>query len=302
MLSMLVSKIRKPNLFNRIIRKIGSFFYLSQWVILTSTDADHNSMTWKKFKPLLPPLDRFWADPFIWEKDNTHYLFIEEYIYPTRRGRIACLTLDNNLNITSNKVVLERPYHLSYPFLIEIDGHLFMIPETRENNGIEVYRCINFPDKWEYVKTIIPNIQAVDATLVKSGEKWWLFATVNDENGTTWDSLHLFYSDHPLSSHWTAHPKNPIINNVKSARPAGRIFSYNNHLIRPSQDCSRRYGYAINFNRIKTLNETDYEEIHETCFAPPKIGKFIAAHTYNKSSGLAVIDATILRWKLGIGR
>lgn len=298
MLSMLVSKIRKPNLFNRIIKKIGSFFYISQWIILTSSETDHNSITWKKFNPLLPPSDRFWADPFIWEQENTYYLFVEEYIYSTRRGRIACLTLDNNLNITSNNVVLERPYHLSYPFLIEIDGQLFMIPETRENNGIEVYRCVNFPDNWEYVKTLIPNVQAVDATLVKSGEKWWLFATINDETGTTWDSLHLFYSEHPLSSHWTAHPKNPIINNVKSARPAGRIFSYDNYLIRPSQDCSRRYGYAINFNRINTLNETDYEEIRETGFVPPKIGKFIATHTYNKSSGLAVIDAIFLRWKL----
>lgn len=297
MFSTFVSKLSKPKLFTRVIKKIISFFYISQWIILISPSADYKTLGWNKFRLLFPPPDRYWADPFIWVKDNKYYLFIEEFFYSTHRGRIVCLGLDSNMEIASNQVVLERSYHLSYPFLIEVDGQLYMIPETRENNGIEVYRCVKFPDKWEFVKTLIPNVQAVDATLVRSGGKWWLFATINDENGTTWDSLHLFYSDHPLSSQWTAHPKNPIVKNIKTARPAGHIFAQDNHLIRPSQDCSTRYGYALNFNHIITLNETEYEERIEHIFKPSYFGKFLSVHTYNGATGLTAIDAAVLRIK-----
>lgn len=297
MIRSFVSKLAKPSLLKRMIKKIASFFYQSQWVILISTTIEHTSLSWSKFKTLLPPLDRFWADPFIWVNENKYYLFIEEYMYSTKRGHISCLTLDSNFNILKNQIVLERPYHLSYPFLLEIDNQLYMIPETKENNKIEIYHCTNFPDKWEYVKTLIDNVQAVDATLLKAKGKWWLFTNIKEGAGTTWDSLYLFYADHPLSDQWTPHPLNPVVSDIHSARPAGHIFWHNDHLLRPSQDCSVRYGYATNFNRIVTLNEMDYKETLELSFKPPMVGKFLATHTYNNAFGLTVIDATFLRRK-----
>ncbi len=295
--STFISRLTKPRLFYRILKRIGSYFFLSQWIILLAPSAGYKSLAWKDFKSFAPPLDRFWADPFIWMHENVHYVFIEELLYSTGRGRIACLTLDNEMNILANQVVLERPYHLSYPFLFEHEGQLYMIPETGENNGIELYRCTHFPDQWEFTKTLIDNVYAVDATLVKAQDKWWLFANIEDETGSTWDALHLFYADHPLSDQWTPHPLNPVVKDINSARPAGRVFFEDGKLIRPSQDCSSRYGYATNFNRIVTLTQTDYAETCEQTFKPPANSKTLATHTFNDMGGLTAIDAKRLRRK-----
>lgn len=295
--SSLKSKLTKPHLLFRIWKKIRSYFFLDQWTILIAPSTGYKSLSWADFKPFIPPPDRSWADPFIWVQENKHYVFIEELLYSTNRGRIVCLTLDEEMNILSNQVVLERPYHLSYPFLFEHEGQLYMIPETGKNNGIELYRCTYFPNQWGFSKTLMSNIYAVDSTLLKTENKWWLFANVKEDGGSSWDTLHLYYADHPLSDQWTPHPLNPIVKDIHSARPAGRIFSHNGNLIRPSQDCSVRYGYAINFNRIVTLTETDYAEICEQTFKPPSKGGILATHTYNDVAGITVIDAKQRRRK-----
>jgi hypothetical protein len=291
MISKFISRLTKPHLLSRIRNKIRSYFFLDQWIVLLAPSSGYKSLSWKDFKPLNPPLDRFWADPFIWVHENTYYIFIEELLYSTNRGRIVCLTLDKEMNILSNQVVLERPYHLSYPFLFEYESQLYMIPETGKNNGIELYRCTRFPDKWEFEKTLIGNVYAVDVTLVNAHEKWWLFTNLQAEDGSTWDTLHLYYADHPLSDLWIPHPLNPIVKDVNSARPAGRIILHEGSLIRPSQDCSVRYGYATNFNRITALTETDYSETCEYTFKPPQKSTILATHTFNDMAGLTAIDA-----------
>lgn len=293
-----ISRLAKPHLIQRIWKRIRFYFILDQWIILVGRSTGYKSLAWENFKSLIPPIDRFWADPFIWFHENNYYIFIEEVLYSTHRGRIICLTLDSEMNIQSNQIVLERPYHLSYPFLFKHEDQLYMIPETKENNGVELYRCTQFPDQWGFVKTLIHNVCALDATLLEAHGKWWLFTYIPEEGASRWDTLHLYYADHPLSDQWTPHPLNPIIKDIRSARPAGRIFSVEGKLIRPSQNCSVRYGYAINFNQIVTLTETDYVETLEHTFKPVRKSSIHATHTYNDMAGVTVIDAILRRRKL----
>jgi len=295
--SSFISKFTKPNLLPRIWNRLRSYFFLDQWIVLLGPAKGYKALSWENFKPLLPPLDRFWADPFLWEHEGKTYLFIEELIYEENRGTIACLTLDENMDVLSKQTVLERPYHLSYPFLFEYEGQLYMLPETGKNNGIELYRCRRFPDQWEFVKTLIDNVYAVDATLLERDGKWWLFVNIKEEGGSSWDTLYLYSADRPTSDQWTPHPLNPIVKDIHSARPAGHIFMDNGNLIRPSQDCSIRYGYALNFNRIVTLSQTEYAEEQAHFFAPPHKSRTLAVHTFNELCGLAAIDATQRRRK-----
>lgn len=297
MRSNIFSKFSKPNLLRRIVKKIDSFFYYYPWIILLSKNRDYKKLDWQDFKPLLPPKDRFWADPFIWEVDGVYYLFIEEYLYSTERGRISCLTLDENLNIVSNQVVLEKDYHLSYPFIFEHNKILYMIPETGENKGVEVYRCVSFPHEWVFEKNLIKNVEAYDTTLFYANGKWWLFANLAGEDGSTWDTLNLYYSDDPLSEDWIPHPLNPIIQDVSSARPGGRIFFDGNNIIRPSQNSLVRYGYSTKFNRVTTLSTEDYAEICDFEFLPSSMKGYFATHTYNFNENLTLIDAKKRRWK-----
>ena len=245
----------------------------------------------------MPPPDRIWADPFVWAQDGKYYVFVEEMPFSTNRGHIACLTIDQGLNLLSAEIVLERPYHLSYPFLFEYNGDLYMLPETGDNRTVEVYRCIHFPDRWEFVKTLISDIHAFDATLLEANGRWWLFASMADENGFAWDTLNLYYADHPLSDKWTPHPRNPVVKDFRLARPAGTVFSHDGNLVRPSQNCYIRYGYATNFNRILTLTESDYAETCQATFAPPRFSKLLATHTWNTAGDLTAVDAVLLRRK-----
>jgi len=288
----------RPTFSQRLLRKLdktlAARFFIDQWVIMTARGADYRSLRWSAFQPLIPDKDRYWGDPFVQEKNNCYYVFIEEKMYATGLGRIACLTLDQEGRLLSNQVVLERSYHLSYPYIFKQGSETFMIPETASNRTVELYRCVRFPDRWEFVKTMMTDVYAVDTTLLEHEDKYWLFTNVKTPGGSSLDALHLYYAASPFANRWTAHPHNPVVRDIRSARPAGRIFVQDGKLIRPSQDSSRRYGYALKFNLIQKLTETEYKETYESAFDPPG-GKILATHTFNQAGELTVIDAVVRR-------
>jgi hypothetical protein len=84
----------------------------------------------------------------------------------------------------------------------------------------------------------------------------------------------------------------PIVSDVRSARPAGRIFRRAGGLVRPSQDSSLRYGYALNFNSITKLTIYDYEEELLERIEPPN-KDILAVHTYNNTDDFVVVDALL---------
>ena len=173
-----------------------------------------------------------------------------------------------------------------------------MIPETSGNKTIEIYKCVSFPDKWEFQMNLMENLHAVDTTVHYYENKFWLFVNIKENNGASaWDELFLFYSDELLTTRWIPHPQNPVISDVRQARPAGPIFTYNEKIYRPSQDCSCTYGYATNINEIIVLNETEYKEKKITTIFPEWNKKVTAVHTYSQADGLVVIDAQIKRRK-----
>ena len=90
-----------------------------------------------------------------------------------------------------------------------------MIPETAKNNTIELYKCTEFPDKWEFVKTLKHNVYAVDTTILKKDNKYWMFCNIKEKNGaSSFDELYLFYSESLISDRWIPHPQTPIVSDV----------------------------------------------------------------------------------------
>ena len=280
----------------KLDKTLASWFFIDQWVIMTALGMDYASLQWDGLTPLVPEKDRYWGDPFVLSKGGRFYAFIEEKLYATGKGHIACLTLDAAGKLVKHEVVLEREYHVSYPFLFEHEGELFMMPETAANRTVEVYRCRRFPDQWEFHKTVLHDIYAVDATLLEYGGRYWLFANVREPGGSSLNALYLFWSESPLSDSWTPHPQNPVVKDIASARPAGGLFIKDGQLIRPAQDSSHRYGGALRFNRITKLSQDEYGEETVGIFAPPG-GKWRATHTFNQAGGLTVIDAVLRRRK-----
>jgi hypothetical protein len=260
-----------------------------QWVLMAGKSAGRVAPDWDALRPIVPPRNVYWADPMAVEREGQLQVLAEEYVYETRRGRIACLTLDEQGRITSNQVAFERPYHLSYPFTFEHRGETYMIPETASQRAVELYRCARWPDHWEFVHALMSNIYAVDSTLLEHGGRWWLFTNVKGaSDASSWDELHLFHADDPLSTNWTPHPLNPVFSDVRVARPAGPFFTFEGTLYRPSQDCSQRYGYAVNVNRVDTLTETAYAETRvETVIPRPPV---LVTHTLSRAAGWVLMD------------
>ncbi len=289
-----------PTLFQRVARRldktVAGLLFTDQWIIMVAKGLDFDKLRWREFHQLAPEKDRYWGDPFVMQKGDRYYVFIEEKIYTAGAGHIVCLTLDTDGQLLSQQVVLERPYHLSYPFLLEYGADLFMSPETAAHRTVEAYRCTRFPDQWEFHKTLMPDIYATDATILEHQGRFWLFANVKQPGGSSLNALHLFWSTNPLAESWTAHPRNPVVLDIGSARPAGRIISRDGELIRPSQDSASRYGFALKFNRITRLTEDEYREETVAAFAPSG-SRIRATHTYNQAGGLTVIDAVIRRPK-----
>jgi len=271
--------------------------HFEQWILLYQINTDKKRpKSFNNFNRMLPPKDRFWADPFIIQRNDIYYIFIEELLFSESCGKIAVIEMDKDGNYKSPKTVIEKPYHLSYPFLIEDNGELYMLPETMENNTIELYKCVNFPYEWTFEKIIIDNIKAVDSTIFKHDNKYWLFTNIEELNGIKMQSeLHLFYADSLLSNNWTAHQQNPISTDRSCTRPAGDIFTYKNRIFRPAQDCTKHYGYAMKINEITSLNTDNYEECLEQYITPDWSKDMFSTHTINASESLTVIDANINR-------
>lgn len=281
----------------KVVRKWEEIFYLKQWLLLYDIQ-DRMSTTLGRFRHITPPKDRFWADPFVVARDNKYYVFIEECLFAVRKGHISVIELHKDGNLEAPVRVLEVPYHLSYPFVFEFEGGLYMIPESAANRTVDLYKCTSFPYKWEFQKHLRRDLVAVDTTLFEWQGKWWMFANEIETRGaSTWDELFLYSSDNPLSDNWTPHPKNPIVSDVRSARPAGRLFVRNGRIYRPSQNCAGHYGYGFNICEIVTLTETDYQEVVVERVEPKWDKNIISTHTLNYEEGLTIIDGQLRRRK-----
>jgi hypothetical protein len=275
---------------NLAFSKIKSRMFYEQWFLAFKQINEKK----ESYNIIKPPLDRFYADPFIFKKDNKTYIFFEEFIYSKGKGDISVLEIDSRTNKCTKPIcILDKPYHLSYPFIFEWEEEVYMIPETSENKTIEMYKSVDFPHKWELEKVLIDEINAVDATIIYHNKKFWMFANVFVDGSSSLDELHIFQSDNLLGE-WESHKMNPVVSSASSARPAGKIFIKDGKLIRPSQDCSFSYGYSVKFSEISKLTEDQYSEKLIDELNPTWLKNNKGTHTFNFNEDYEVIDGRML--------
>jgi hypothetical protein len=230
------------------------------------------------------------ADPFVLEEDGATYLFFEDDDPHTGRAHISYVVLDaEGRAATAARTALAAPYHLSYPFVFRHEGEILMIPESSANGTVELYRACPFPSRWELAHVLLRDVRAFDPTLHVERDHFWLFVCLAQPGASPNDDLHLFSSS-SLVGPWEPHPLNPIVSDARSARPAGRLFRQGEELIRPAQDCSRRYGFAVVFNRVDVLDDNAYGETPVGRIEPTWHPDVVATHTYNFGSAVEVVD------------
>ena len=276
----------------RAVEKLST---VEQWSLAFRFAADEPwTGSLAGFTRLTPPGDGFWADPFPIQRGGKSYIFFEELPRAGGRAHISVIEVDRLGRASSPVRVVERDYHLSYPFLVEDEGQLYMVPESAENRTIELYRCIDFPGKWRRERVLVDHIFAADATLHRHGGRWWMFANVAANGAEIHDELHVFTSD-KLTGEWKPLDINPVKSDVRGARPAGKLFEQDGHLYRPAQICAPLYGTGISLQRVTRLDLEGFEEHEERRILPAPGEGVLGLHTMNRAGDLSVTDAFVRR-------
>lgn len=241
---------------------------------------------------------RYYADPFPVAHAGGTMLFVEEYGYAHDKGLISAVPLGPDGPIGTPVPVLEAAHHLSYPFVFEVDGTHWMVPESGTTGTVDLYRATAFPGGWVKEATLLSGLSASDPTLLRQDGRWWLFASVRDDGerdgpfaawGSYSDALHL-WSAPDFRGPWTPHPANPVLIDVASARSGGRIVARGGALFRPVQDCRDGYGSALGLARIERLDAEGYRQHVETILRPGPSFPGTGLHSLNRSADFEFID------------
>lgn len=242
----------------------------------------------------LPPIPRtrFFADSFALCRDGELTILFEDYDRLSGIGVISSVHSSDGARKFSvpERVdwALDDGGHKSYPYLFEDGGEIYCLPETCSRNELALYRAASFPQKWERVCTLLENTPAVDSTIFRHGEYWWMFYTTS--TGGTNVKLYVAFAT-SLFGPWTQHPANPVKTDVRSARPGGTPFVHEGLLYRPGQDSSRTYGGNVVIHRVDKLTPTQFEEQEVRRLEPDRNSRYSQGiHTIAAAGEMCVVD------------
>ena len=196
----------------------------------------------------------FVADPFMVRENGVWYMFFEVLNRETEQGDIGLASSVDGKEWKYDRIVLDEPFHLSYPYVFEWEGEYYMVPESKSAFAVTLYKAEKFPREWRPVKTLIKG-NFSDPSVFRHNDYWWIF--VSETN----DILRLFFSD-SLQGTWHEHPGSPlVVRDARYARPGGRVIALGDTLLRLTQDCKSEYGLEVNGFLIVELTPEKYSEV-----------------------------------------
>lgn len=249
--------------------------------------------------------ERYWlADPFLYERDGKLYLFYEAFDLVERKGKIgySVMPVDQSRSWSKLNIIIDEPYHLSFPNIFEKDGDIFIMPESCGDYRVRLFRARSFPNHWESLSTdvLIPDIYACDSIFINhNGETFLLTNEMYHHvpNGlfpSCWVKNRLFKMDGMVI----------IDDGVKVSegdfgqRNAGKSFEIDSTLYRIGQDCRKSlYGRGLVLYEVENLKP--YVEKRIWAKDCNELAKFIVCdkerpiigvHTYNFTNNYEVID------------
>lgn len=242
----------------------------------------------------------FYADPFPVQADGVTHLFVEDFDHRTGQAGISVVEFGDRGPIGIPRPVLEHDAHLSYPFVVEDRGEFWMIPESSGAGTVELYRAARFPDRWVLEEVLVMGPEVADATAFRHDGRWWLSGTVRRGGGSSSDALHLWTAD-SLQGPWRSHRRNPVLVDISSARPAGRVVTRAGRLVRPFQDGRGGYGAAMGLAEITRLDDDCFEQRVIARMGSGAHWPGSAVHTLNRAGRLECIDGSARSLRLRRG-
>lgn len=267
----------------KLVNKLQRLIYGGQWYV-----AYRNIGTEANFRLCQVARSEYCADPFVIEENGEIYIFCEQYKKRTRKGCIGYFKVVDGIPINKG-IVLECPYHLSYPCVFKYNNCIYMIPESGENKTVELYKAVEFPNKWEKARVLLSGKGYVDTTVVIDKDDVSLLTYYRSDGKNILEKYSLSTT---LSNAEKVCEK---LFESNTGRGAGAIYKENNSiLIRPSQNCVKSYGENIIMNRI-IRNDTVYDEVPQRMISKENViiedaKNIVGIHTYACNYGYEVID------------
>lgn len=259
----------------RINQLFQKAFVGGQWYVAYREKGKDSS-----YNVIKTPEDMWIADPTMFESNGEHYLFVEVYEKKKKKAAIGYYQFENGTPKYKG-LIIERPYHMSYPCVFSYENDFYMIPESSANNSVTLYKAIKFPSKWEKVKDLIVGDKYVDTTIVKHEGKILLLSY--KANAKKWQLMvfNLDMKNNKLKK------INTIIYEKNIGRPAGYVIKDK----RPAQNCSNKYGENILVYEIESY--IPYKEYIVDSIRVEDIkvdGNYDRVHTYTADTSYEVID------------
>jgi hypothetical protein len=235
----------------------------------------------------------FLADPFLTQAGAKNTRVLCETL-DEATTRIVAIDLDDRFGERHPVAVGSGP--ASYPHVIDVDGEVWLTPEQHRRGTLEAYALEGTQTR--HVAVMLEGVAAVDPTIVRYEDRWWLFCTDRRGGGANY-ALHVFWAEHPRGP-WHAHARNPVKIDIAGARPAGNCFFGDGALYRPAQDCSGRYGSAVTIQRVDVLTPDEFAERAVERIDVSALGRkgAVGVHTFSHGHGWVAVDAQFARWSL----
>ena len=238
------------------------------------------------------PPGRYFADPFIASRDGRTVCFVEDFSFSNKRGRISAVEILDDKRCQIHGPVIEEPFHMSFPYLLEYKNELYMIPETGQANAIRLYKCVEFPLKWEFQKEIMSNVRAADTMLFEHESRWWLLTNFASPGSNDFGSqLYAFHASDPFADEWTPHEQNPIVFDSAIARNAGLLRLPDGAPVRSRQRQGfDLYGAGLSLAKITELTPASFREERIGEITPDFFPKLQGCHHLFSNGRYTVYD------------
>lgn len=256
---------------SRVVQLLRVYLTREGWRSYVSRDGGKLTCV-----PLPREMNGFCADPFFFEKDGTVWLFFET-ADKTMKGRLACCRWKDK-EWVDFKIVLEEPFHLSYPQVFEEDGHVYMIPESgnRGKGCVALYEVTDFPGGWVKRRVLIDRPYA-DSTLLRKDGHYYLACYTNEK-----ESAELWHAE-KLTGPWTLHPQSGNMNQSRRLRRCGGAwFEEDAKIYRVAQDCNGFYGKRLFKVPVLKISPMEYQEGAAVLMWDDKTFPYRKCHTFNQ--------------------
>ena len=263
---------------------IDTLFFISTYGIAYKNKDDSS------FKTVFPSNRYSYADPFVYEYNGKTAIFVELMDYYYGYGTIGVFEVIDD-HISGFKEIIRENYHMSFPNVFYHDGNLYMIPETYSDDSVHLYKCIEFPYKWERLPDLINGVHLVDHSLLDDDYTYVISYDIDRKCSRcftlNWNQMKL-EEFCPSGIH-------------SNERPGGTFYRRDNKLFRVIQDCERIYGDYLKIYEVTELNKEYFtEQLYKTVkvndLAFDKNVGFDRVHQYSVSEQFEVVDFTYNRF------